>query len=52
MGKRIAFMVVGAGIGGLVGLLAAFLAGGGNWPIVICTAAGAAAPFFMGRPGK
>ncbi len=52
MTKRIAFMVVAAGIGGLVGLLVAFLLGGGNWPLVVCTMAGAAVPLLMGRPGK
>ena len=52
MAKRIAFMLVGLGIGGLVGLLVSFVAGGGNWAIAACGIAGAIVPVFLGPPGK
>lgn len=52
MGKRIMVVVVGAGIGSLVGLLAAFL-GAGNRALICGAVAGAIVPpLFLGRPGK
>jgi hypothetical protein len=52
MGKRIMLSVVGAGIGGLVGLLIAFL-GAGNAGIFGGAAIGAVVPqFIFGAPGK
>ena len=52
MGKRIMVSVVGAGIGSLAGLLAAFL-GAGNPALLWGAAVGAVAPLlFLGRPGK
>ncbi len=51
MAKRLIFMVIGAGMGALVGLLIAFL-GAGNWAIVACAGLGAAAPLALGPPGK
>ena len=49
--KRVAFAVVGAGIGALVGLLIDFL-GAGHWAIVAGSLAGAAAPALLGEPGR
>jgi len=52
MGKRIMLAVVGAGIGALAGLLAAFL-GAGNVGLVACAIAGAILPqLLLGTPGK
>ena len=51
MAKRIAFAVVGAGLGALIGVFIDFM-GAGHWAIVACSAAGAAAPAVMGRPGR
>jgi hypothetical protein len=52
MGKRIMLTVVGAGIGGLVGLAIAFL-GAGNAGVIGGAAVGAVVPqFLLGSPGK
>ena len=51
MAKRIMIAVVGAGMGSLVGLLAAYL-GAGNLALVGCAILGAVIPFvFLGQPG-
>jgi hypothetical protein len=51
MAKRIMIAVVGAGMGSLVGLLAAYL-GAGNFALVGCAILGAVIPFvFLGQPG-
>ena len=52
MHKRLGFAIVGMGLGGLVGVLVAFVTGGGSWAILACGAAGAAIPLLMGPPGK
>ncbi len=53
MGKRIMVAVIGAGIGGLAGLLISFLAGGGTLPLFVCAAVGAVIPLVtLGKPGK
>jgi hypothetical protein len=52
MGKRIAVAVVGAGIGSLLGLLAAYL-GAGSAALYGGAAAGAVVPLVvLGKPGK
>lgn len=52
MAKRIFIAVVGAGIGSLVGLLAAFL-GAGNTALFVGAAVGAVVPVaLLGSPGK
>jgi hypothetical protein len=52
MGKRIAIVVVGAGIGSLAGLLAAYL-GAGNSALYAGAAVGAVVPLLvLGKPGK
>ena len=50
--KRVIVSVVGAGLGSLVGLLAAFL-GAGNPALIAGAVVGAAIPqFVLGRPGR
>ncbi|HMD71889.1 MAG TPA: hypothetical protein VKF41_11125 [Bryobacteraceae bacterium] len=52
MGKRIMLAAVGAGIGSLAGLVAAFL-GAGNVALIAGAIAGAILPLaVLGRPGK
>lgn len=52
MGKRVMVMVVGAGIGSLLGLLASFL-GAGNAALVWGAAVGAVVPLLvLGKPGQ
>lgn len=51
MSKRIAFMVVGAGAGALVGVLVDFL-GAGAGAIIAGAAVGALLPVLFGPPGK
>jgi hypothetical protein len=52
MAKRIMIAVVGAGIGSLAGLLAAFL-GAGNFALVAGAVVGAAVPLiWLGSPGR
>jgi hypothetical protein len=52
MGKRIMLAIVGAGIGSLAGVVAAFL-GAGNIALIAGGAIGAVVPqFILGPPGK
>jgi len=52
MAKRLMVSVVGAGIGSLAGLLAAFL-GAGNSALIIGAIAGAVIPLLvLGPPGR
>jgi hypothetical protein len=52
VGKRIMLVVVGAGIGSLAGLLAAFL-GAGNWALIGGAVIGAVVPsFVLGPPSQ
>jgi hypothetical protein len=52
MVKRMMVAIIGAGMGGLVGLLADF-AGGGNIALIACAIAGAVLPLaVLGRPGR
>ncbi|MGA2039588.1 MAG: hypothetical protein ABSH42_09960 [Bryobacteraceae bacterium] len=52
MGKRIMIAVVGAGLGSLAGLLAAFL-GAGNVALIVGAALGAIIPLVvLGAPGR
>jgi hypothetical protein len=53
MAKRLMIAIVGAGIGSLAGLLASFILGGRNAPLIIGAVVGAAIPvLFLGSPGK
>ena len=52
MGKRIMLVVVGAGMGSLAGLLAAFL-GAGNIALVVGAVVGGILPLLvLGPPGR
>jgi len=52
MAKRVMVAVVGAGIGGLAGLLISFLGSGWNAALWICAVIGAIVPLiFLGQPG-
>lgn len=52
MTKRLMLAVVGAALGSLLGVAVAGLTGGGNLAVVVCAAAGAAAPVVLGPPGR